>query len=88
MPEMFASVGIQFTGETKSVAVPRQALTYEGDTARAWVAVGDRRLELRNVTTGLVNGNLVQALSGLQANEKVVTGGNIFIDRVARGGES
>jgi cobalt-zinc-cadmium efflux system membrane fusion protein len=87
-PEMFASVGIQFTGETKSVAVPRQALTYEGDTARAWVAVGDRRLELRNVTTGLVNGNLVQALSGLQANEKVVTGGNIFIDRVARGGES
>jgi hypothetical protein len=31
---------------------------------------------------------LVQALSGLQANEKVVTGGNIFIDRVARGGES
>jgi membrane fusion protein, heavy metal efflux system len=87
-PEMFASVGIQFTGETKSLAVPREALIYQGDTARAWVAIGDRRIELRNIQPGLINGNLVQALSGLRAGDKVVTGGNIFIDRVARGGES
>jgi membrane fusion protein, heavy metal efflux system len=87
-PEMFASVGIQLTGETTSVAVPREALIYQGDTARAWVAVGDRRIELRNVAPGLINGNLVQALSGLRVGDNVVTGGNIFIDRVARGGES
>ena len=87
-PEMFASVAIQFTDETTSAAVPREALIYEGDTVRAWVAVADKRVELRNVTPGLINGNLVQVLDGLRAGEKVVTGGNIFIDRAARGGES
>src|SRR5262249_20702223 len=84
-PEMFASVGIQFTDETTSIAVPREALIYEGDTVRAWVAVADKRLELRSVTPGLINGNLVQVLDGLQAGDKIVTGGNIFIDRAARG---
>jgi membrane fusion protein, heavy metal efflux system len=87
-PEMFASVGILFADETTSVAVPREALIYEGNTVRAWVAVADKRVELRTVTPGLINENLVQALGGLRAGEKVVIGGNIFIDRVARGGES
>jgi cobalt-zinc-cadmium efflux system membrane fusion protein len=87
-PEMFASVAIQFTDETTSAAVPREALIYEGSTVRAWVAVTGKRVELRDVTPGLINGNLVQVLGGLRAGEKVVTGGNIFIDRVARAGES
>jgi membrane fusion protein, heavy metal efflux system len=87
-PEMFASVAIQVTDETTSLAVPRAALIYEGDRVRAWVVVADKRVEMRDVTPGLINGDLVQALGGLRVGEKVITGGNIFIDRVARGGES
>jgi membrane fusion protein, heavy metal efflux system len=86
-PEMFASVSILFTDEVTSVAVPREALIYEGDTVRAWVASEGHRIELRTVTPGLVNGNLVQVLAGLRPGEQVVTSGNIFIDRVARAGE-
>jgi cobalt-zinc-cadmium efflux system membrane fusion protein len=87
-PEMFASVAIQFTDEATSPAVPREALIYAGDSVRAWVALAERRAELRDVTPGLINGNLVQVVAGLGVGETVITGGNIFIDRVARGGAS
>ena len=86
-PEMFASVSILFTDEVTSAAVPREALIYEGDVVRAWVASAGRRIERRAVTPGLVNGNLVQVLVGLHPGEQVVTSGNIFIDRIARAGE-
>ncbi len=86
-PEMFASVSLLFTDDVTSVAVPREALIYEGDVVRAWVASGDRRIELRTVTPGLINGNLVQVLDGLRAGDEVVTSGNLFIDRVARAAE-
>jgi membrane fusion protein, heavy metal efflux system len=83
-PEMFANVTIAFSDTVSSVAVPRQALIYEGDTARVWVASADRRLELRSVRCGQLNGNLVQILNGLRPGEKVVTRGNLFIDRAAK----
>jgi cobalt-zinc-cadmium efflux system membrane fusion protein len=87
-PEMFASVAVQVGDEATSLAVPRAALIYEGDSVRAWVLVADKHVELRDVTPGLVNGELVQVLDGLHAGETVVVGGNIFIDRAARGGGS
>jgi len=87
-PEMFARVTI-FTGEEKaSPAVPREAIVYEGDTARVWVATDDKSIELRRVELGMTNGNLVQVVNGLKAGEKVVTRGTLFIDRAATGNES
>lgn len=82
-PEMFATVDL-FTGqEANSPAVPREAILYEGDRARVWIAKDDKRLELRDITPGLVNGNFVQVLSGIEPGEKVVVRGSIFIDRAA-----
>ena len=87
-PEMFARVTI-FIGEEKtSPAVPREAIVYEGNVARVWVASEDKALELRRVELGLTNGNLVQVVKGLAAGEKVVTKGTLFIDRAATGNES
>jgi cobalt-zinc-cadmium efflux system membrane fusion protein len=86
-PEMFASVSIFTSDDTMSPAMPREAIIYEGDVARVWVAADDKSLELRRVELGLSTGNFVQALKGLEVGEKIVTKGSVFIDRAAAGGE-
>ena len=84
-PEMFANVTI-FAGEDHpSLGVPKQALIYEGDRVRLWVAADDKTIELRDVQTGLTNGNLVEVRKNLRAGEKIVTKGSLFIDRAASG---
>ena len=84
-PEMFANVTIYSGGDHASVGVPKQALIYEGERVRLWVARDDKSIELRNVETGLTNGNLVEVRTNLKAGEKVVTRGSLFIDRAASG---
>jgi cobalt-zinc-cadmium efflux system membrane fusion protein len=84
-PEMFASVTIFAGGDHVSVGVPRQALIYEGSRVRLWVAHDDKSLELREIQTGLTNGDLVEVRTNLRAGEKVVTKGSLFIDRAASG---
>src|ERR1700738_4108132 len=56
-PEMFANVRIYAGGDHPSVGVPKQALIYEGERVRLWVAHDDKSIELRNIQTGLTNGN-------------------------------
>jgi membrane fusion protein, heavy metal efflux system len=84
-PEMFANVTIYSGGDHPSVGVPKTALIYEGDRVRLWVAHGDKSIELRQIQTGLTNGDLVEVRSNLKAGEKVVTRGSLFIDRAATG---
>jgi membrane fusion protein, heavy metal efflux system len=82
-PEMFATVSIS-TGEgDASLAVPRAAVIFEGDSARVWVARDDKTVELRQVKPGLSNGNMIQILEGLQSKDTVITKGALFIDRAA-----
>ncbi len=87
-PEMFASVTIVTRAAELSVSVPREAIVYEGDSARVWVATDDKSIELRPIKLGLTNGNFVQVVEGLGAGEKVVTRGSLFIDRAATSGEA
>jgi cobalt-zinc-cadmium efflux system membrane fusion protein len=84
-PEMFANVSIFTDTENSSVAVPREALIYEGSTVRVWVAREDRSIELRPIKTGLISGQMIQAVEGLSPGEQVVTRGSLFIDRAAVG---
>jgi membrane fusion protein, heavy metal efflux system len=84
-PEMFASVTILGGADRPSVGVPKQALIYEGDRVRLWIAHDDKSLELREIETGLTNGNLVEVRTNLNAGDKVVTKGSLFIDRAASG---
>jgi cobalt-zinc-cadmium efflux system membrane fusion protein len=87
-PEMFASVKI-LTGESdKAVAIPRDAIIYEGEAARVWVVRdkdNDKAIELRRINVGLTNGDMVEVLNGLAPGDRVVTKGSLFIDRVAAG---
>lgn len=84
-PEMFANVTI-FTDEGDfAPAVPRDAVIYEGNTARVWVVHDDKSLELRQVKLGVAEGRMLPVLDGLKPDEKVVTKGSLFIDRAAVG---
>jgi cobalt-zinc-cadmium efflux system membrane fusion protein len=84
-PEMFASVTIYSAGDRPAIGVPKQALIYEGDQVRVWVAHEDKSIELRQIKTGLANGNLVEVKGNLKPGEQVVTKGSLFIDRAATG---
>jgi cobalt-zinc-cadmium efflux system membrane fusion protein len=84
-PEMFATVTIYAAGDQPSVGVPKQALIYEGDQVRLWVAHDDKSIELRQIKTGLTNGNLIEVTGNLKPGEQIVTKGSLFIDRAASG---
>jgi cobalt-zinc-cadmium efflux system membrane fusion protein len=84
-PEMFANVTIYSPGDHPAVGVPKQALIYEGDQVRVWVAHEDKSIELRQIKTGLTNGDLVEVMGSLKPGEQIVTKGSLFIDRVASG---
>ncbi|MET3109213.1 cobalt-zinc-cadmium efflux system membrane fusion protein [Oxalobacteraceae bacterium GrIS 2.11] len=82
-PMMFASFRI-FAGDSVSApGVPQSAVVYEGADAHVFVAGADGSLALRPIQTGRVNGDMVEASSGLAAGEKIVTSGALFIDRAA-----
>jgi membrane fusion protein, heavy metal efflux system len=85
-PEMFANVTIYSGGDRASVGVPRQALIYEGEHVRVWVAHDDQSIELRDIATGLTNGDLVEVRTNLKPGERIVTRGALFIDRAATSG--
>jgi cobalt-zinc-cadmium efflux system membrane fusion protein len=85
-PEMYANVTIYSGGDRPGVGVPKQALIYEGESVRLWVVHDDdKSIELRNIETGLINGDLVEVRTNLKAGEKIVTRGSLFIDRAATG---
>jgi cobalt-zinc-cadmium efflux system membrane fusion protein len=84
-PEMFANVTIYSASDHPAIGVPKQALIYEGDQVRLWVAHEDKSIELRQIKTGLTNGNLVEVRGNLKPGEQIVTKGSLFIDRAASG---
>jgi cobalt-zinc-cadmium efflux system membrane fusion protein len=83
-PEMFANVTI-YSANDQAVGVPKQALIYEGDQVRVWVANPDKTIELRQIKPGLTNGDLVEVVGNLKPGEQIVTRGALFIDRAASG---
>ena len=84
-PEMFANVTIYSASDHPAIGVPKQALIYEGDQVRVWVAHDDKSIELRQIKPGLINGDLVEVFGNLRPGEQIVTKGSLFIDRAASG---
>ena len=84
-PEMFASFTIFTDGGSESLAVPEEAIVYEGNSARVWVAQDDGMVSSREIRVGRMVSGMVEIISGLSPGDKVVTSGTLFIDRAARG---
>jgi membrane fusion protein, heavy metal efflux system len=83
-PEMFATFTIATGDESQSLAVPAEAVVYEGDSARVWIAGANDTLGLRSIKVGRGGHGMVEVLAGLSPDDKVVTSGSLFIDRAAR----
>jgi cobalt-zinc-cadmium efflux system membrane fusion protein len=84
-PGMFASFTLILGEPTAAPAVPKDAIVYDGDVARVWVAPRDGVLMSRAIRTGRISGGLVEILDGLAPGETVATSGTLFIDRAAAG---
>jgi cobalt-zinc-cadmium efflux system membrane fusion protein len=82
-PEMFTTVTVYTEEGDSAVSVPREAVIYEAESARVWVARNDKTLELRTIKAGITRGGVIQVLQGLQAGEIVVTKGSLFVDQAA-----
>ena len=87
-PEMFASFRIETSGASDALALPEEAVVYEGDTTHVWVVSGDGLIAYRSVRVGRVNDGLIEIIEGLKAGEKVVIRGGLFIDQAAAPGAS
>ena len=82
-PEMFANFTIAVSATHKGVAVPEEAVIYDGDAARVWTVRPDGTMVATPIKVGVTNGPLLEAVSGVAAGDKIVTKGSIFIDRAA-----
>lgn len=85
-PEMFASVTLLTGADNNFISVPREALIFDGDAAKVWVARPDKGIEARNVRVGPGKGKRIAILHGLNEGERVIVKGGLFVDRQADGG--
>src|SRR5262249_28109379 len=81
-PEMFASFKIITSAEVQSLAVRTGAIVREGDKASVWVATEGNQFARRQVAPGLEQNGYVQILSGIQAGDKVVYEGSLFLSNL------
>ncbi len=84
-PEMFAKIAVVTGSEETSPALPREAIVYNENGAHVWSVADSNALQLRSVQLGLTSGAMVQVVSGLNPQEKVVVQGGLLIDRAAAG---
>ena len=85
-PEMFADFGIDTGPASSALAVPEDAVIYEGQSAHVWLARPGHSLALQQVRLGRSSGGLVEVLDGLRPGDQVATSGALFLDRAVRAG--
>lgn len=81
---MYGTVTIYTGPGSTQIVVPEDAVIFEGETARVWIAGPRQTLALRYIRTGQTVDGMVEVLSGLRAGDRVVTSGSLFIDRAAQ----
>ena len=82
-PNMFASFVIQVGAAASSVGVPLAGVVREGDgTMSVWVTADGHHFTQRTVTIGITKNGFHQILTGLNAGEKVVIDGAIFLSNM------
>ncbi len=74
-PEMYATIRVYSEPEKNVLAVPEQAVQRERDRKFVFVQRNEDTFEVRDVTLGESNGEVVKVIDGLREGEKVVTAG-------------
>lgn len=83
LPEMFATFRIVAGDSRLMPGVPQDAVVFEGNQARVWVARPGKRVASRAIEVGGTENGLIEVRKGLSVGESVVTSGTLFIDRAA-----
>jgi cobalt-zinc-cadmium efflux system membrane fusion protein len=81
---MYGNINIYTGPASTRIVVPEDAVIFEGETAHVWVAGPRHTLALRSIRAGQTVDGMVEVLSGLRADDRVVTSGSLFIDRAAQ----
>ncbi len=84
-PAMFATFSILTGDEGSAPGVPQGAVVYEGADAHVFVAREDGTIAAREVRVGRSRDGILEVVSGLSGDEKVVVSGTLFIDRAIQG---
>jgi len=71
---MYAYVSFPTLEKKNALAIPVQAVSRQGETAVTYRVTPENRIEILAVTTGLETGSLVEILSGLSEDDRVVVG--------------
>jgi membrane fusion protein, heavy metal efflux system len=82
--EMFASFKITVGSGDSLPVVPVEAVIRDGEQAIVWVAREPMLFQRRKVKVGLERDGRVQVLEGIDAGERVVGRGAVFVDNESR----
>jgi cobalt-zinc-cadmium efflux system membrane fusion protein len=86
-PDMLARFTIITGAAAPTLAVPENAVVYEGADAHVWLADPvHKTLAIRPIQAGAVVDGMVEVRQGLTAQDSVVTSGAVFIDRTLSSG--
>jgi cobalt-zinc-cadmium efflux system membrane fusion protein len=83
-PEMFATFRIQTGADVTAPAVPVSAIVQDGPKKSLWVVQQGQEAVRREVQTGLEQDGYVQILAGVQAGERIVTDGSLFVGKAGQ----
>ena len=87
-PGMYAEVRLAVAGRTDGLTVPRSAVLFTGERAVVFVRHDDGTLMPHEVSTGLVAGQDVEILAGLEEGQRVVSSASFLIDAESNLGAS
>jgi membrane fusion protein, heavy metal efflux system len=86
-PQMFVSFALILNEGATALAVPAEAVIYEGEQARVWVAdPATHLIRPRAIRAGRSANGRVEVLSGLAPGETVVVRGALFVDQAVKAG--
>lgn len=77
-PGQFAKVALEIGSRENALLVPEQALWPQGDKQQVYI-IRDGKAELIEVKTGLRKPGLVEIVSGITANDEVISAGQMKI---------
>ncbi len=87
-PGMYAEIRLQVASPRVALTVPRAAVLFTGERAVVFVRHPDGTLMPQDVVTGLVAGNDIEIVSGLEEGQQVVTSASFLIDAESNLGAS
>jgi cobalt-zinc-cadmium efflux system membrane fusion protein len=82
--EMLATFRIITAADVMAPSVPLTAVNWEGARAKVWVAIAPTEFSERIVRLGVEQDGRVQVLSGVEAGERIVSDGAVFLSSARR----